>query len=198
MEIPGVSNIYLLKAALNAIRKHRGEPALDAMDFLALVKDKLKLMEMDPSLLYRSVIQRRFFWWRKEAQRDPADGGAATRGSPSRTRPTLAWTSTRSKSSPTASTRCAVPSEPSCWSTHYQRLLNYIVPDLVHVMAQGRHRESGGRELALELESRGLLDRHAGSQPSGGRTMSATALEHYLAEFTRVEAIPCPVGACPG
>ena len=153
VEIPGVSNVYLLKAALNAIRKHRGEPALDAMDFLALVKDKLKLMGMDPSLLYRSVnegfsggekkrteILQLAMLEPKYAVLDETDSG-------------LDIDALKTVAHGVNSLRG--PNLGVLLITHYQRLLNYIVPDHVHVMVAGRIVRSGRKELALELEERG-------------------------------------------
>jgi Fe-S cluster assembly ATP-binding protein len=153
VEIPGVSNIYLLKAALNAIRKHRGEEELDAMDFLSKVKDKLKLVEMPEDFIYRAVNEGFSGGERKrnevlqmavleprlalldetdsgldiDALKVVANGVNALRG----------------------------PQRAMILVTHYQRLLNYVVPDRVHVLAQGRIVKSGGKELALELEKRG-------------------------------------------
>jgi Fe-S cluster assembly ATP-binding protein len=153
VEIPGVANIYLLKAALNAIRKHRGEQELDAIDFLALVKDKLKLMEMDQSLLYRSVnegfsggekkrneILQMAVLEPKLAILDETDSGLDIDALKVVARGVEAMRS---------------PQRAIILVTHYQRLLNYIVPDQVHVLAKGRIAKSGGPALALELESNG-------------------------------------------
>ena len=154
VEIPGVSNMYFLKAALNAIRKHRGLEELDAMDFLGLVKDRMKLLEMDQALLNRPVnagfsggekkrneIFQMAVLEPRLAILDETDSGLdidALQAS---------W--------PPASTRCARPERAMIVVTHYQRLLNYIVPDYVHVLADGRIVKSGGKELALELEESG-------------------------------------------
>jgi Fe-S cluster assembly ATP-binding protein len=153
VEIPGVANIYLLKAALNAVRKHRGEQQLDAIDFLALVKDKLKLMEMDQSLLYRSVnegfsggekkrneIFQMAVLEPKLAILDETDSGLDIDALKVVARGVEAMRS---------------PQRAIILVTHYQRLLNYIVPDHVHVLANGRIAKSGGPALALELEERG-------------------------------------------
>ena len=122
VEIPGVSNLYFLKAALNAIRKHQGQPELDAMDFLALVKEKMALMEMDRSLLNRAVNDR-LFWRRKKAQRDLSDGCAGTQaGHPGRDRFRPGYRRAEDRSQ-WASTRCAVPHRAMIVVTHYQRLL---------------------------------------------------------------------------
>ena len=153
VEIPGVSNIYLLKAALNAVRKHRGEAELDAMDFLARVKDKLKLMQMDQGLLYRSVnegfsggekkrneILQMAVLEPKLAILDETDSG-------------LDIDALKIVANGVNAMRS--PSRAIVLVTHYQRLLSYILPDYVHVLVQGRIAKSGGPELALELESRG-------------------------------------------
>jgi Fe-S cluster assembly ATP-binding protein len=153
VEIPGVANIYLLKAALNAQRKHRGEAELDAVDFLALVKDKLKFMGMDEALLYRPVNQG-FSGGEKKRNEilqmavmqprlailDETDSG-------------LDIDALKVVADGIQSMRS--PERAIILVTHYQRLLNYIVPDQVHVLSQGRIALSGGPELALELEQRG-------------------------------------------
>ncbi|HJZ54721.1 MAG TPA: Fe-S cluster assembly ATPase SufC [Gemmataceae bacterium] len=153
VEIPGVSNTYFLKAAVNALRKHRGLEELDAMDFLGLVKEKAKLLHMDPALLNRPVNEGFSGGEKKrneifqmavleprlaildetdsgldiDALRVVADGVNAMRGE----------------------------DRAILLVTHYQRLLNYIVPDFVHVLVDGRIVRSGGKELALELEAKG-------------------------------------------
>jgi Fe-S cluster assembly ATP-binding protein len=153
VEIPGVANIYLLKAALNAIRKHRGEQELDAMDFLTLVKDKLKLMEMDQGLLYRSV-------------NEGFSGGEKKRNEVLQMavlEPKLAILDETDSGLDIDALKVVAqgieamrsPQRAIVLVTHYQRLLNFIVPDQVHVLAHGRIAKSGGPELALELESRG-------------------------------------------
>jgi len=168
VEIPGVANIYLLKAALNAVRKHRGQPELDAIDFLALVKDKLKLMEMDQSLLYRSVnegfsggekkrneILQMAVLEPKLAILDETDSGLDIDALKVVARGVEAMRS---------------PQRAIILVTHYQRLLDYIVPDKVHVLAKGRIAMSGGPDLALELESRGYgwVEAQATTQARGG------------------------------
>ncbi len=153
VEIPGVANIYLLKAAVNAQRLHRGEPELDAVDFLALVKGKLQLMGMETSLLYRSVnegfsggekkrneILQMAVLEPKLAILDETDSG-------------LDIDALKVVAAGVSAMRS--PQRAIVLVTHYQRLLNYIVPDQVHVLAQGRIALSGGRELALELEQHG-------------------------------------------
>jgi Fe-S cluster assembly ATP-binding protein len=153
VEIPGVSNIYLMKAALNAVRKHRGEEELDAMDFLTLVKDKMKLVEMKEEFLYRSVnegfsggekkrneILQMAVLEPKLAVLDETDSG-------------LDIDALKVVANGVNALRS--PERSVILVTHYQRLLDYIVPDRVHVLAHGRIIRSGGRELALELEEHG-------------------------------------------
>jgi Fe-S cluster assembly ATP-binding protein len=153
VEIPGVSNMYFLKAALNAIRKHRGLEELDAMDFLALVKDRMKLLEMDQALLNRAVnagfsggekkrneIFQMAVLEPKLAILDETDSG-------------LDIDALRTVAAGVNALRS--PQRAMIVVTHYQRLLNYIVPDYVHVLAEGRIVKSGGKELALELEESG-------------------------------------------
>ncbi len=153
VEIPGVSNIYLLKAALNAIRKHRGEEELDAMDFLAKVREKLKLVEMPEDFIYRSVNEGFSGGERKRnevlqmavleprlALLDETDSG-------------LDIDALKTVAKGVNALRA--PDRAIVVVTHYQRLLNYVVPDCVHVLAQGRIVKSGDKTLALELERRG-------------------------------------------
>jgi Fe-S cluster assembly ATP-binding protein len=153
VEIPGVSNMYFLKAALNNILKHRGQPELDAMDFLNLVRDRMKVLEMDQTLLNRAVnsgfsggekkrneIFQMAVLEPKLAILDETDSG-------------LDIDALRLVANGVNSLRSAERS--MIVVTHYQRLLNYIVPDHVHVLAEGRIVKSGGKELALELEESG-------------------------------------------
>jgi Fe-S cluster assembly ATP-binding protein len=153
VEIPGVANVYLLKAALNAQRKQRGEPELDAMDFLALVKGKLKLMGMDEKLLYRAV-------------NEGFSGGEKKRNEilqMAMLEPRLAILDETDSGLDIDALKVVAggvnamrgPERAIILVTHYQRLLDYIVPDQVHVLAQGRIARSGGPELARELEQRG-------------------------------------------
>ena len=153
VEIPGVSNIYLLKAALNAVRKHQGLDELDAIDFLALVKQKIKLMHMSEELLYRSV-------------NEGFSGGEKKRNEILQMavlQPTLAILDETDSGLDIDALKIVADGVNSLRSperaiiivTHYQRLLNYIVPDRVHVLAKGRIAKSGDRELALVLEKRG-------------------------------------------
>jgi Fe-S cluster assembly ATP-binding protein len=153
VEIPGVNNVYLLKAALNAIRKHRGEQELDAMEFLKLVKDKMKLVKVREDLMSRAVTEgfsggekkrNEIFQMAilepKLAILDETDSG-------------LDIDALRIVSEGVNSLRG--PQRAIVMVTHYQRLLNYIVPDHVHVLADGRIIKSGGKDLALKLEAEG-------------------------------------------
>jgi len=156
VEIPGVSNLYFLKAALNAVRKHQGLSDLDAMDFLALVKQKMALMEMDQSLLNRAVntgfsggekkrneIFQMAVLEPKLAILDETDSG-------------LDIDALKIVAAGVNALRG--PARAMIVVTHYQRLLNYIVPDYVHVLAEGRIVKSGGKGLALELEESGYAE----------------------------------------
>ena len=153
VEIPGVANIYLLKAALNALRKHRGEAELDAVDFLSLIKSKLKLMAMDEALLYRPVNQG---FSGGEKKRNEILQMAVLE-------PHLAILDETDSGLDIDALKVVAegvqtmrnPERAIILVTHYQRLLNHIVPDQVHVLSQGRITLSGGPELALELERRG-------------------------------------------
>jgi Fe-S cluster assembly ATP-binding protein len=156
VEIPGVRNNYFLKTALNSVRKARGEEEIDAMDFLSVVKDKIKTLKIDESFLSRSVNEGFSGGEKKrneilqmavldprlaimdetdsgldiDALRIVADGVNALRG----------------------------PERAVLVITHYQRLLNYIVPDVVHVLVDGKIIRTGGKELALELEESGYAE----------------------------------------
>jgi Fe-S cluster assembly ATP-binding protein len=153
VEIPGVNNAYLLKAALNAVRGPRGQPELDAFEFLALVRDKMRLMQMDESFLNRGVnegfsggekkrneILQMAVLEPKLALLDETDSG-------------LDIDALRVVASGVNSLRG--PDRAIVLVTHYQRLLDYIEPDLVHVLSDGRILKSGDKSLALELEKRG-------------------------------------------
>ncbi len=153
VEIPGVNNTYFLKAAVNAIRKYRGQDELDAMDFLALAKSKMKLLDMDERLLNRSVnegfsggekkrneIYQMAILQPKLAVLDETDSG-------------LDIDALKIVANGVNALRN--PERSMLVITHYQRLLNYIIPDFVHVMVDGRIVKSGGKELALELEANG-------------------------------------------
>ena len=153
VEIPGVGNTYFLKAALNAVRKHKGLEELDAMDFLALVREKVKLVELEEGLLNRPVNEG-FSGGEKKRNEifqmavleprlailDETDSG-------------LDIDALRIVASGVNALRS--PSRAMVVVTHYQRLLNYIVPDHVHVLFNGRIVKSGGKELALALEAKG-------------------------------------------
>jgi Fe-S cluster assembly ATP-binding protein len=153
VEIPGVTNAYFLRAAYNELRKARGEAEIDPMEFLELMERKLKLVDMDASMLHRSVntgfsggekkrneILQLAVLEPRLAILDETDSGldidalrVVARGVISLKRPDNA----------------------TVVVTHYQRILNYIIPDRVHVLVAGRIAKSGGKELALELEARG-------------------------------------------
>ncbi|HKI05669.1 MAG TPA: Fe-S cluster assembly ATPase SufC [Thermoanaerobaculia bacterium] len=153
VEIPGVSNTYFLKAALNAVRKHRGLPEMDALEFLAMVRQKMKMVQMEETLLNRPVNEG-FSGGEKKRNEifhmavleprmcilDETDSG-------------LDIDALRIVSDGVNALRSADRS--FLLITHYQRLLNYIVPDHVHVLLDGRIVRSGGKELALELEEKG-------------------------------------------
>ena len=164
VEIAGVSNVYFLKAAANAIRKHRGQPELDAIDFLALVKEKAKVVDIDESLIKRPVNEGFSGGEKKRneifqmAVLDPAlaildetDSG-------------LDIDALRIVAAGVNQLR--TPERAMVLVTHYQRLLDYIVPDVVHVLLDGRIVKSGGKDLALELEKKGYewLEAPAGSR----------------------------------
>jgi Fe-S cluster assembly ATP-binding protein len=153
VEIPGVNNVYLLKAGLNAVRKHRGLPELDAFEFLALVREKMKLMHMDESFLNRGV-------------NEGFSGGEKKRNEilqMSVLEPTLALLDETDSGLDIDALRVVAsgvnslrrPERAIVMVTHYQRLLDYIEPDRVHVLSGGRILKSGDKSLALELEKRG-------------------------------------------
>ena len=153
MEIPGVSNNYFLKSALNAIRSHRGEPELDAVDFLELCRDKMRSVEMPDDLMKRSINEG-FSGGEKKRNEvlqmmlleprlcilDETDSG-------------LDIDALRVVASGINSLRGS--ERAMLVITHYQRLLDYIVPDVVHVLADGQIARTGGKDLALELEEKG-------------------------------------------
>jgi len=153
VEVPGVSNIYFLRSALNAIRKHRGQEELDAMEFLSLIREKIALLEMNEELLHRSVNEG-FSGGEKKRNEifqmavleprlcllDETDSG-------------LDIDALKTVANGVNALRS--PERSMVVVTHYQRLLDYIVPDVVHVLANGRIVKSGGKDLALELEEKG-------------------------------------------
>jgi Fe-S cluster assembly ATP-binding protein len=155
VEIPGISNAYFLRSALNAIRKNRGEEEMDAMDFLPKLRGKLKLLEMDDKLLNRSVneafsggekkrneILQMAVLEPKLAILDETDSGLDIDALKIVAKGVNAMRS---------------PERGMLVVTHYQRLLDYIVPDRVHVLVDGRIVRSGGPELALQLEKQGYV-----------------------------------------
>ncbi len=153
VEIPGVNNVYLLKAGLNAVRKHRGLGELDAFEFLALVREKMKLMHMDESFLNRGV---NVGFSGGEKKRNEILQMAVLE-------PTLALLDETDSGLDIDALRVVAngvnslrrPDRAIVMVTHYQRLLDYIEPDRVHVLTGGRILKSGDKSLALELEKRG-------------------------------------------
>jgi Fe-S cluster assembly ATP-binding protein len=153
VEIPGIGNAYFLRSALNAIRKYRGEDEMDAMDFLPYLRERMKLLDMDESMVGRSVNEG-FSGGEKKRNEilqmavlqplfgilDETDSGLDIDALKIVSRGVNAMRS---------------PERSFLVITHYQRLLNYIVPDFVHVLVDGRMVKHGGKELALELEERG-------------------------------------------
>lgn len=162
VEIPGVANVYLLKAALNALRKHRGLEELDAMDFLALIRDKMALVDMSDDLLGRNVnegfsggekkrneILQMTLLEPRLAILDEADSGLDVDALKVVAHGVNALRS---------------PERALIMVTHYQRLLDYVRPDFVHVLSNGRFVKTGGPELALEVEARGYGWLEAGNE----------------------------------
>ena len=155
VEIPGVSTSYFLKAAVNAIRKHRGQSELDAMDFLQLVKDKMKLLEMDQSFMNRAVNEG---FSGGEKKRNEIFQMAVVNprlGLLDETDSGLDIDALKIVAGGVNKLHQQDAERAMLVVTHYQRLLNYVVPDFVHVMIDGRIVESGGKELALQLEEKG-------------------------------------------
>jgi Fe-S cluster assembly ATP-binding protein len=153
VEIPGISTTYFLKAALNALRKHQGLEELDAMDFLSLIKEKMKLVEMDQSLLNRPL-------------NEGFSGGEKKRNEVLQMAvldPKLAILDETDSGLDIDALRVVAGGVNALRAkdramiviTHYQRLLGYIVPDFIHVLYDGRIVKSGAKELALELEKKG-------------------------------------------
>jgi Fe-S cluster assembly ATP-binding protein len=153
VEIPGVSNLYFLKAAVNSVRKHRGVPELDAMDFMKLARERMRLVEMDEALLTRPV-------------NEGFSGGEKKRNEIFQMAvldPRLAVLDETDSGLDIDALRIVAegvnklrsPERSVVVVTHYQRLLNYIVPDVVHVLVDGRIVRSGDKQLALELEEKG-------------------------------------------
>jgi Fe-S cluster assembly ATP-binding protein len=164
VEIPGVSNAYFMKAALNAVRTHRGEDELDGMDFLEFAREKMKLVDFDEKLLNRAI-------------NEGFSGGEKKRNEILQMailEPRLAILDETDSGLDIDALQVVAnglnalrsPEHSAIIITHYQRLLDYVVPDFVHVLANGRIVHSGGRELALELEKKGygwLEDAPAGA-----------------------------------
>ncbi len=163
VEIPGVNNAYFLKAALNAKRKQQGLDELDAIDFMKVVKEKLKVLHIDDSMLLRSVNEG---FSGGEKKRNEIFHMAVLE-------PALAVLDETDSGLDIDALRVVAdgvnamrsPDRSFIVVTHYQRLLNYIVPDFVHVLSDGKIVRSGGRELALELEEKG----YAGQTAAGAR-----------------------------
>ncbi len=153
VEIPGVSNVYFLKAALNAIRKHRGQEEMDAMDFLTYVREKMAVVKMDEALLNRPVNEGFSGGEKKRNEIFHLSGLDPTLAVLDETDSGLDIDALRVVAGGVNSLRA--PERSMLVITHYQRLLEYIVPDHVHVLAEGRIVKSGSRELALELEQKG-------------------------------------------
>ena len=167
VEIAGVTNAYFLKAALNAIRKHHGEPAVDAFDFLEMIQDKMALVKMDESLLKRPVNEG---FSGGEKKRNEIFHMAVLD-------PKLAILDETDSGLDIDALRIVADGVNSMRDekrsfiviTHYQRLLSYIVPDFVHVLVDGEIVQSGGKELALELEEKGYawLQQHPSDETDG-------------------------------
>jgi len=164
VEIPGVSNTYFLRAALNSIRKHRGLDELDAMDFLKLIREKMKLLQVDESLMNRPVnegfsggekkrneVFQMAVLEPKLAVLDETDSGLDIDAL---------------KTVADGINRLRGPERAIVLVTHYQRLLNYVVPDFVHVLSDGRIVKSGGKELAQELEQKGYAWLEESAEPA--------------------------------
>ncbi len=173
VEIPGTGNLYFLRTALNAIRKQRGLEAFDAMDFLSLAKERMKLVEMDPSFMSRSV-------------NEGFSGGEKKRNEIFQMailEPKLAILDETDSGLDIDALRVVASGVNALRSkdramlviTHYQRLLDYIVPDFVHVMANGRIVRSGGKELALELEKHGYQSFEQHASAGASPTLEATS-----------------------
>jgi Fe-S cluster assembly ATP-binding protein len=168
-----VSNAYFLKAAVNAIRKHRGQEELDAIEFLALMKQKMKVVEIETDLVNRPV-------------NEGFSGGEKKRNEIFQMAlldPTLAILDETDSGLDIDALRIVAggvnalrsPDRAMVLVTHYQRLLTYIVPDFVHVLVDGRIVRSGGKDLALELEERGYAWLEEAPAPAGGTAFGSPA-----------------------
>jgi Fe-S cluster assembly ATP-binding protein len=165
VELPGVNNAYFLKAAVNAVRKHRGQPELDAMDFMAIVRERMKMLDIDAAMLSRPVNEG---FSGGEKKRNEIFQMAVLE-------PRLAILDETDSGLDIDALRIVAngvnalrsPARSTIVVTHYQRLLTYIVPDYVHVLSDGRFVRSGGKDLALELEDKGYgwLEETVNSQP---------------------------------
>ncbi|MCZ6778111.1 MAG: Fe-S cluster assembly ATPase SufC [Acidobacteriota bacterium] len=166
IEIPGVTNLYMLKAGLNAARKHRGQEELDAMDFLKLVKERAKLVEIDESFLNRSVNEG---FSGGEKKRNEIFQMAVLE-------PKLAVLDETDSGLDIDALKIVAKGVNALRNkdraiiiiTHYQRLLNYIVPDYVHVLVDGRIVRSGDKDLAVELEAKGYNWIESGAAAASG------------------------------
>jgi Fe-S cluster assembly ATP-binding protein len=167
VEIAGVNNAYFLKAAVNAKRKHHGEPELDAMEFMQLIREKSKLLDIDQSMLSRAV-------------NEGFSGGEKKRNEifqMALLEPKLAVLDETDSGLDIDALKLVAggvnamrgPERAIIVVTHYQRLLDYIVPDYVHVLSGGRIVKSGGKELALELEKKGYGWIETGAEPVGAK-----------------------------
>jgi Fe-S cluster assembly ATP-binding protein len=174
VEIPGVTTNYFLKAALNAVRKHRGETEIDAVDFLNMVRDKLSLVDMDEKLLKRAINEG---FSGGEKKRNEVFQMAVLE-------PTLAILDETDSGLDIDALRIVADGVNKLRNdnrsfivvTHYQRLLDYIVPDYVHVLVDGRIVKSGGKELALELEKKGYAwvnGKAAGTSVAGAQAVAS-------------------------
>src|ERR1700722_15882929 len=162
VEIPGIGNAYFLRSALNAVRKYHGQDEMDAMDFLPMFREKLKLLEMDEKMMSRSV-------------NEGFSGGEKKRNEILQMavlEPRLAILDETDSGLDIDALKIVAKGVNALRNrdramlvvTHYQRLLNYIVPDFVHVLVDGRIVRSGGKELALELEEKGYVYEHEARQ----------------------------------
>jgi Fe-S cluster assembly ATP-binding protein len=167
VEIPGVNNAYFLKAALNALRRHRGQEELDAMEFMSLVQSRIKQLDIDESLLKRPVNEGFSGGEKKRNEIFQMAVLEPRLGILDETDSGLDIDALRVVAHGVNAMRS--PERSFLLVTHYQRLLNYIVPDVVHVLTDGRIVRSGGKELALELEDKGYGWLEAAEGAAAGR-----------------------------
>jgi len=168
VEIPGVNNAYFLKAALNATRKHRGIGELDAVEFMHLIREKAKLLHMDQGMLNRAVNEGFSGGEKKRNEIFQMAVLEPTLAILDETDSGLDIDALKTVSEGVNALRS--PDRATIVVTHYQRLLDYIVPDHVHVLSDGRIVRSGGKELALELEREGYASTRQASLGTGGGT----------------------------